>query len=104
MDRFLRHEAANPALKFRILDLLAKLLHAVDEELLSEREENGHRVEERRFERVVAVPVGCQHFLDIELPVPRHNFDILRRAGEGRVVHLDPAFPRETLRQRSMTP
>ena len=87
MDRLLCHEATDAPLQLRIIELAAIGFHTVDEELLAQRKEDRHGIEEGRLERIVAMPVGLQHFFHVEMLVARHNLDILRRAGCAGTVH-----------------
>src|SRR5690606_21589505 len=96
MDRLLCHEATDAPLKFRIIELAAIGFHTVDEELLAERKEDRHGIEESRLERIIAVPVGLQHFFHVEMLVARHNLDILRRAGCAGTVHSSSPCGRGT--------
>ena len=88
VDGFLRHEAAHTPLQFSILDLAAIGFHTIDEKLFAERKEDRHGVKEGGSEGIAAVPVGGEGLVDIELPVTRNNFDIFRRTGGHRVVHV----------------
>ena len=83
VDCFLADEAADFLTQLWIVDVALERAHAVDEELLAFRERQRQGIEERRAERIVAVPVARQAVGEIELGMTRIDRHLDRCTGQG---------------------
>ncbi len=76
--RFLCPEGGDFRLELRILDAVLEVHDAVDEELLTEREQQRHRVEPGSDKSAVAVPFTSERRLNVESLAARTELEAVR--------------------------
>ncbi len=90
VDGFLCGEAAHMRVEYRIADLVAIVLYAVDEVLLTDRKHDRERIVKSGAEWIAAMPVGRERLFHIEVDVARFYRNIIGRVGKFRIGHGGP--------------